>query len=49
MLEAEREWVCPDNFPDLSGYKYIAIDLETYDPDLKEKRNQVHYDIMVLL
>jgi len=37
MFEAEREWVCPDNFPDLSGYKYIAIDLETYDPDLKKK------------
>tara|TARA_E500000318_G_scaffold50874_1_gene47610 strand:+ start:811 stop:2667 length:1857 start_codon:yes stop_codon:yes gene_type:complete len=37
MFEAEREWVCPENFPDLSGYKYIAIDLETYDPDLKKK------------
>ena len=36
MFEAEKEWVCPEHFPDLSGYKYIAIDLETYDPDLKK-------------
>jgi DNA polymerase I-like protein with 3'-5' exonuclease and polymerase domains len=35
MFEAQKEWICPENFPDLKGYKYIAIDLETKDPDLK--------------
>ena len=35
MFEAQKEWICPENFPDLKGYKYIAIDLETRDPDLK--------------
>ena len=28
MFEAQTEWIAPDNFPDLSGYKLIAIDLE---------------------
>jgi DNA polymerase I-like protein with 3'-5' exonuclease and polymerase domains len=37
MFEAQKEWICPENFPDLKGYKYIAIDLETRDPDLKSK------------
>ena len=37
MFEAQTEWIAPDNFPDLSGYKLIAIDLETRDPDLKSK------------
>jgi DNA polymerase I-like protein with 3'-5' exonuclease and polymerase domains len=35
MFEAQKEWICPENFPDLKGYKYVAIDLETKDPDLK--------------
>ena len=37
MFEAQTEWIAPDNFPDLSGYKLISIDLETKDPDLKSK------------
>ena len=37
MFTAQIEWDCPDSFPDLSGAKYIAIDLETKDPDLKSK------------
>ena len=37
MFEAQKEWICPDNYPDLKGYKYIAIDLETKDPDLKAR------------
>ena len=37
MFEAQTEWIAPDNFPDLSGYNLIAIDLETKDPDLKSK------------
>ena len=32
----ETEWVMPDSFPDLSDALLIAIDLETYDPGLKE-------------
>jgi DNA polymerase I-like protein with 3'-5' exonuclease and polymerase domains len=37
MFEVQKEWICPENFPDLKGYKYIAIDLETRDPDLKSR------------
>jgi DNA polymerase I-like protein with 3'-5' exonuclease and polymerase domains len=37
MFEAPKEWICPDSFPDLSKEKYIAIDLETKDPNLKSK------------
>ena len=37
MFEAQTEWIAPDSFPDLSGYKLVAIDLETKDPDLKSK------------
>ena len=33
MFTAQTEWDCPENFPDLSDAKYIAIDLETKDPD----------------
>jgi len=29
-----REWVPPISFPDLTGYKEVAIDLETHDPNL---------------
>ena len=28
MFTAQIEWDCPEEFPDLSGEKYIAIDLE---------------------
>jgi len=37
LFEAEIEWNCPDHFPDLSQAKYIAIDLETRDPNLKSR------------
>ena len=37
MFTAQTEWDCPGNFPDLSDAKYIAIDLETKDPDLRSK------------
>jgi len=37
MFEVATEWNCPDHFPDLSKAKYIAIDLETKDPNLKTK------------
>ena len=32
----EEMWNSPEEFKDLSSYKYIAIDLETKDPDLKK-------------
>ena len=35
MYEAEKEWICPENFPNLKGYSHVAIDLETKDPELK--------------
>ena len=37
MFEAATEWNCPETFPDLKDAKYIAIDLETKDPDLKSR------------
>lgn len=33
----ETEWVMPDSYPNLSDAHEVAIDLETYDPDLKIK------------
>ena len=33
----KSEWVMPDHFPDLAGYDEIAIDLETRDPNIKDK------------
>ena len=29
-------WKCPTSFPDLSSAPCIAIDVETYDPGLKQ-------------
>src|SRR5210317_1826299 len=37
MFQAQTEWTCPENFPDLSKAKYISIDLETKDPNLKSR------------
>jgi DNA polymerase I-like protein with 3'-5' exonuclease and polymerase domains len=37
MFTAQTEWTCPDHFPDLSKYKYVSIDLETRDPNLKTR------------
>lgn len=36
QYQHETEWVMPEEYPDLSGERLIAIDLETFDPDLKE-------------
>ena len=35
-MDAAKEWVCPESFRDLINHKYIAIDLETKDPNLKK-------------
>ena len=37
MILPETEWLPPTEFPDLSKYDEIAIDLETRDTDLKIK------------
>jgi len=37
MFNAATEWVSPETFPGLKEHKYIAIDLETRDPNLKSK------------
>ena len=37
MIRPQTEWNCPEEFPDLSDAKYIAIDLETKDPDLTSR------------
>ena len=34
LFKPQTEWLPPENFPDLSKYEEIAIDLETKDPDL---------------
>jgi len=34
LFTPETEWVMPDGLKDLKGYKEIAIDLETNDPNL---------------
>ena len=34
LFAPETEWVMPDELKDLKHYKEIAVDLETYDPDL---------------
>ena len=34
LFKPQTEWLPPEDFPDLSKYKEIAIDLETKDPDL---------------
>ena len=36
MFPTHSEWLPPQNFPDLSGAKEIAIDLETCDPNLEK-------------
>ena len=33
--QMENDWTPPTEFPDLTNCKYIAIDLETKDPNLK--------------
>jgi DNA polymerase I-like protein with 3'-5' exonuclease and polymerase domains len=33
----ETEWKMPEDFPDLRGQGMIAVDVETYDPDLKTR------------
>ena len=37
MFTAQTEWNVPEKFPDLSKYSYVAIDLETRDPNLKTR------------
>ena len=37
MIRAQTEWNSPTSFPDLKDHKYIAIDLETRDPNLKTR------------
>ena len=36
LFKPTTEWVHPNNFPDLSKYDEIAIDLETKDPELRK-------------
>ena len=39
LWQPQTEWVPPEEFPDLSKYTEISIDLETKDPDY-------HYDFI---
>ena len=33
----QTEWLPPESFPDLSKYDEVAIDLETKDPQFKNR------------
>ena len=49
-FEAQTEWNIPTEFPDLRQVDEIAIDLETKDPDLKEKGSgSVNIFLIVIL
>ena len=37
LFKPRTEWVHPNEFPDLSSYEEIAIDLETKDPNLGKR------------
>ena len=37
IFKPQTEWTAPTDFPDLSKYEEIAIDLETKDPNLNER------------
>ena len=37
LFKPQTEWIPPTDFPDLSKYDEIAIDLETKDPNLNER------------
>jgi DNA polymerase I-like protein with 3'-5' exonuclease and polymerase domains len=37
MFEPGSDWTPPESYPDLSGAKVLAIDLETRDPHLKQR------------
>ena len=37
LFQPPSEWTPPEKVPNLSEAKEIAIDLETYDPDIKTK------------
>ena len=37
LFKPQTEWTPPENFPDLSKYDEIAIDLETKDDGINEK------------
>ena len=37
LFKPQTEWFPPEEYPDLSKYDEISIDLETKDPDLKTK------------
>ena len=36
FFSPKSEWVAPTEFPDLSAYETVAIDLETCDPNLRD-------------
>ena len=47
MFTVQTEWDCPEEFPDLSGARYIAIDLETKDLDLKARGSGAIHDYLI--
>ena len=38
LFKPQTEWLPPEEFPDLSKYNEISIDLETKDPNLNINR-----------
>jgi len=37
LFSPDSDWTPPENLPDLSTASEICIDLETHDPNIKEK------------
>ena len=37
IFKPQTEWLPPQDFPDLSKYDEIAVDLETKDPNLNKR------------
>ena len=37
FTQTESDWTPPTEYPDLTNRSVIAVDLETRDPDIKQK------------
>ncbi len=42
------DWILPETFPDLSSSKYLSVDIETRDDDLKSKGPGVRRDAYII-
>ncbi len=45
----DPDWNIPTEYPDLTGYRQIAVDLETRDPRIKEMGPDGRVEMVMLL